>query len=200
MARSPATICSHLNGPPSLPARYSQRRHFRAVANEDDIAGQHRVIPGLPLEDRPPREEPAPEPAAVVEAVPDPVPAQDNSEVIELIRSLQAQVDALSKPAPEAESPVSEGENEALATLQGELEELRQQAENRERELQDRITNAQKQFRDRNRIIQEAAQVALAQIERTLIAVIRQVSESRGMNLVLHRAQVALNINEFDIT
>jgi len=70
----------------------------------------------------------------------------------------------------------------------------------KERELQERITSAQRQFRDRNRIIQEAAQVALGQIERTLIAVIRQVAESRGMNLVLHRAQVALNINEFDIT
>ncbi len=33
-----------------------------------------------------------------------------------------------------------------------------------------------------------------------LVAVIRQVAESRGMNLVLHRAQVALNVNEFDIT
>jgi Skp family chaperone for outer membrane proteins len=70
----------------------------------------------------------------------------------------------------------------------------------RERELQERITNAQRQFRDRNRIIQEAAQYALAQIERTLIAVIRQVAEARGMNLVLHRAQVALNVNQFDIT
>jgi Skp family chaperone for outer membrane proteins len=70
----------------------------------------------------------------------------------------------------------------------------------RERDLQERITNAQKTFRDRNRIIQEAAQVALNQIERTLIAVIRQVAESRNMNLVLHRAQVALNVNEFDIT
>lgn len=91
--------------------------------------------------DRPQREEPAPEPAAVVEAVPDPVPAPDNSEVIELIRSLQAQVDALSKPAPEAEGPASDGENEALATLQGELEELRQQAENRERELQNMLSD-----------------------------------------------------------
>jgi Skp family chaperone for outer membrane proteins len=70
----------------------------------------------------------------------------------------------------------------------------------KEHELQDRITNAQKSFRDRNRIIQEAAQYALGQIERTLIGVIRQVSESHGMNLVLHRQQVALNINEFDIT
>ena len=91
--------------------------------------------------DRPQREEPAPEPAVVVETVPDPVPAPDNSEVIELIRSLQAQVDALSKPAPEAESPASDGENEALATLQGELEDLRQQAENRERELQNMLSD-----------------------------------------------------------
>ncbi len=70
----------------------------------------------------------------------------------------------------------------------------------REKELQDRITSAQKTFRDRNRIIQEAGQYGLAQIERILVAVIRQVSESRGMNLVLHRAQVALNVNDFDIT
>ena len=70
----------------------------------------------------------------------------------------------------------------------------------KERELQERITNSQRQLRDRNRFIQESAQVGLAQIERMLIGVIRQVAESRGMNLVLRREQVALNINEFDIT
>jgi Skp family chaperone for outer membrane proteins len=75
-----------------------------------------------------------------------------------------------------------------------------EQVRARERELQERITNAQRQFRDRNRVIQEAAQYALAQIERTLISVIRQVADSRGMNLVLHRAQVALNVAQFDIT
>ncbi len=75
-----------------------------------------------------------------------------------------------------------------------------EQIRSKERELQERITNAQKQFRDRNRIIQEAAQYGVGQIERTLVAVIRQVSESHGMNLVLHRAQVALNISDFDIT
>lgn len=75
-----------------------------------------------------------------------------------------------------------------------------EQIRTREHELQERITNAQRLFRERNKIIQDAAQYALAQIERTLIGVIRQVSESRGMNLVLHRAQVALNVNEFDIT
>lgn len=70
----------------------------------------------------------------------------------------------------------------------------------REKELQDRITGAQKTFRDRNRIIQEAGQYGLAQIERMLVSVIRQVAESHGMNIVLHRAQVALNVNEFDLT
>ncbi len=75
-----------------------------------------------------------------------------------------------------------------------------EQIRTKERELQDRITNAQKIFRDRNRIVQEAAQYGVGQIERMLVAVIRQVAESRGMNLVLHRAQVALNVNEFDIT
>lgn len=74
------------------------------------------------------------------------------------------------------------------------------QVRTRERELQDRVTNSQKSFRDRNRIIQEDAQYSLAQIERMLIAVIRQVADSRGMNLVLHRQQVALNIAQFDIT
>ena len=74
------------------------------------------------------------------------------------------------------------------------------QIRNREKELQDRITNSQRQFRDRNRLIQESAQYCLAQIERTLVAVIRQVADSHGMNLVLHRAQVALNVAEFDIT
>ena len=70
----------------------------------------------------------------------------------------------------------------------------------KERELQERITNAQKQFRDRNRIIQETLQFGLQQIEQVLSAVVRQVAESRGMNLVLHRAQVVLNVAEFDMT
>ena len=75
-----------------------------------------------------------------------------------------------------------------------------EQVRAREKELNDRISNAQRQFRDRNRILQEQTQFALNAIQASLIAVIRQVAESRGMNMVLHRAQVALNVNEFDIT
>jgi Skp family chaperone for outer membrane proteins len=70
----------------------------------------------------------------------------------------------------------------------------------RERALQERVNADRHSLQEHQRIIQEAAQVALGQIERTLIGIIRQVSESRGMNLVLHRSQVALNVQEFDIT
>jgi Skp family chaperone for outer membrane proteins len=87
---------------------------------------------------------------------------------------------------------------QALSAQRGSLSA--EQIRAKENDLQQRITAAQKSFRDRNRIIQETAQYALSQIERNLIAVIRQVSESHGMNLVLHRQQVALNVNEFDIT
>ena len=87
---------------------------------------------------------------------------------------------------------------QALATHRSTMSP--EQIRTKDRELQDRVTNAQRQFRERNRIIQEAAQVALNQIQAVLIAVIRQVAESHDMNLVLHRQQVALNIAEFDIT
>ena len=70
----------------------------------------------------------------------------------------------------------------------------------RERTLRERVNADRRALQDRNRIISEAGQVALNQIEAVLVAVIRQVAESRGMNVVLHRSQVALNQPEFDIT
>jgi Skp family chaperone for outer membrane proteins len=87
---------------------------------------------------------------------------------------------------------------QSLAAERGKLSP--EQVRGKEKQLQDRITNAQRSFQARSRIIQEAAQFGLNQIQASLIAVIRQIAESHGMNLVLHRAQVALNVNEFDIT
>jgi Skp family chaperone for outer membrane proteins len=70
----------------------------------------------------------------------------------------------------------------------------------RENALQQEYEAAQITFHNKNIAIQISARTALAKIESTLIAVIRQVSQSHGMNLVLHRSQVALNVNEFDIS
>jgi len=85
--------------------------------------------------------------------------------------------------------------------LQNEAPKLTpEQGRAKERALRERVNADRSALQARNRIIQEAGQVALGQIERTLIAIIRQVADSRGMNLVLHRSQVALNVQEFDIT
>ena len=75
-----------------------------------------------------------------------------------------------------------------------------EQVRAKEAELQERVTAAQRKFRERDQIIKEAAQYGLLQVEHVLEAVIQQVSASRNMNLVLHREQVMLNYPEFDLT
>ncbi|MDE2005983.1 MAG: OmpH family outer membrane protein [Rhodospirillales bacterium] len=70
----------------------------------------------------------------------------------------------------------------------------------KEAELRDRIAASRRKFADRGRIIQEQGQFALAQIQRTLQEVVQRVASARGMNLVLQRQAVAVNIPEFDLT
>lgn len=85
--------------------------------------------------------------------------------------------------------------------FQAEIAHMTQaQAQARQRVLRDRVNSERVALQKREQIIQEAAQVSAGQIERTLINIIRQVAEAHGMNLVLHRSQVALNVQEFDIT
>ncbi len=70
----------------------------------------------------------------------------------------------------------------------------------KEREIQDRATEAQRKFGERNRIIQEAGQYVMAQINRTMEQVAQQVALSRGINLVLNRAQILGTTADFDLT
>ncbi len=70
----------------------------------------------------------------------------------------------------------------------------------RERELQDRITDSQRIFRNRSQAIEQAAQQSLAQIEEALANVVRQVANSRNVNIVLPRPLVIMNEPAFDMT
>lgn len=70
----------------------------------------------------------------------------------------------------------------------------------KERELQERVTRAQRQFRDRTRVLQESYQYGAAQVERITGQILKQVAESRGMNIVLPREQVPLSSADFDVT
>jgi Skp family chaperone for outer membrane proteins len=75
-----------------------------------------------------------------------------------------------------------------------------EQIRNKERELQDRVNESRRKFGERNRIIQEAGQYVMAQIDRTLEQVAQQVAVSRGVNLVLNRAQILGTTADFDLT
>jgi Skp family chaperone for outer membrane proteins len=70
----------------------------------------------------------------------------------------------------------------------------------RERALRERVNNDRHQLQERNRVIQEAGQVALGQIERTLAIIVQRVAEAHGINMVLHHSNVVLNMPQFDIT
>jgi Skp family chaperone for outer membrane proteins len=74
------------------------------------------------------------------------------------------------------------------------------QIRNAERTLQDRITDSQRIFRNRSQAIENAAQQALVQIEESLANVVRQVAQSRQVNLVLPRPLVIMNEPAFDLT
>jgi Skp family chaperone for outer membrane proteins len=102
--------------------------------------------------------------------------------------------------------------NEDAQKEQGALRELGQnfatersklspeQIRTKEREITDRATEAQRRFGERNRIIQEAGQYVMAQINRTMEQVAQQVALSRGINLVLNRAQILGTTADFDLT
>jgi Skp family chaperone for outer membrane proteins len=70
----------------------------------------------------------------------------------------------------------------------------------KEREITERATEAQRKFGERNRIIQEAGQYVMAQVNRTMEQVAQQVALSRGINLVLNRAQILGTTADFDLT
>ena len=62
------------------------------------------------------------------------------------------------------------------------------------------ITNGQRILRERNAAIQAAGQKALAEVERVMLYVIRQVAESRGLTMVVQRQAIVLAVEEHDIS
>ena len=91
-----------------------------------------------------------------------------------------------------------QGEQSAIMAERPKLTDA--QLEAKVQALRDEIAATQTKFAERNQAIQNSSQQALAKIESVLIAVIRQEAQARGMNLVLHREDVALNVTGFDIT
>ena len=151
-------------------------------------------LPPIPSAGQVPKSAPPPTAVIGVISVPDIMHASTAAEQVE--RVLGARRDKLNQDV--------QHEQIALRDMQTELEQSKgltqEQGRARARTLIAREQHDQQDFKNRQRVIQEAAQVALGQIERELVQVIRQVAASRGMNLVLHQEQIALNIQPFDIS
>ncbi|CAM2745933.1 hypothetical protein CFR75_01840 [Komagataeibacter xylinus] len=155
------------------------------------------ILPLPPVPKAPDVSKSAPPPAPVIGVISVPEVMRLSSAAQQAERVLGARRDDLAREAQKEQA----GWRDEQQKLQGQAKTMASdQIQAQERKLQERVMAAQKDFRNRNRVIQEAAQVALGQIERELVQIIRQVAASRGMNLVLHREQVALSQEPLDVT
>ena len=70
----------------------------------------------------------------------------------------------------------------------------------REKDYAERVNESRRKFSERARIIQEAGQYVMAQIERAVELVAQQSAASRNVNLVFNRAQILGTTADFDLT
>ncbi|MCE2576374.1 OmpH family outer membrane protein [Komagataeibacter sp. FNDCR2] len=168
------------------------------TADSEEAQSQNPpILPLPPVPKTPDVAKSAPPPAPIIGVISVPDVMRLSSAAQQAERVLGARRDDLARDAQKEQA----GWRDEQQKLQGQARTMSSdQIQASERKLQERVIAAQKDFRNRNRIIQEAAQVSLGQIERELVQIIRQVAASHGMNLVLHREQVALSQESLDIT
>ena len=185
------TAPAHASHPASAPPAAASQPQNGATA-----AGQpQQQLPPVPQLPPLPQGSPPPAPVIGVLSVPDVMQKSTAAQGVQsIIRARQA---ALAADAQKARAKL-QAEQQAIVAARSKLSDA--QLEAREKALQDEIARTQIEFQARNQAIQNAGQAALGQIEAMLIAIIRQQAQARGMNLILHREQIALNVSAFDIT
>ena len=207
-----------------MPEPASAPRRRRASGAAPAPAGHHAgrrsgAVPGLVTEVAPPGAEGQPQPQVQVQLPPPPeMPPMPKGptppaaivgmlsvpDVLRVSTAFQqadkefvARRQKLNEDAQKEQVTLREL-GQALANERGKL--TPEQIRTREKDLQDRIDESRRMFSERKRIIQEAGQYVMAQIERVVEMVAQQVAISRGMNLVLNRAQVLGTTTDFDMT
>jgi Skp family chaperone for outer membrane proteins len=174
---------------------------LEGAAPEADVpagATQQQIEVALPPPpDVPPIPKGTPPPAAVIGIISLPDVMHGSTAYTAVDKELSSRRQKLNEDAQKEQTTLRDL-GQALANDRGKM--TPEQIRGKERELQDRIATSRRKFAERNRIIQEAGQYALAQIERTLRLVVQQVAAARGMNLVLHGPQAALYLPDYDIT
>ncbi len=186
-ARPTPVAAAPLPEPDAQPDPAEQQQQQQQMANLPKPA-----VPTLgPL----PKEAPPPPVVLAVMGVPDVMQQSNAAQIIQ--RVIGARRDKLRADVEHAQAKWREMEQQ----LQAEASRLTPAQERvRERELRDTVNSDRRSLQERNRIIQEAGQVALNQIERTLAVIVQRVAEAHGINMVLHHSNVVLNMPQFDIT
>lgn len=146
-------------------------------------------VPTLPAE-------PAP-PTAVVGVLSVPDVLQNSTAAQGVQQVIQQRQAVLAKDARAARDKI-QAEQQVIMAERGKLSDSG--LEKKEQALQSEVAATQTKFQERNEAIQASGQQALQEIESMLAAIVRQEAEAHGMNLILHREQVVLNVAAFDIT
>jgi Skp family chaperone for outer membrane proteins len=170
-----------------------QRPAQRPAAPAGQVPGPTEAgAPRLPPLDRAP-----PPPAAVIGVIGAQEVFEASVAVREVRQTLQRRLARLQEDSAREQQRWRDAQ-QALAAERGQLtpEQLRE----KERELQEQITNGQRILRERNAAIQAAGQKALAEVERVMLYVIRQVAEARGLTMVIQRQAIVLAVEEHDIS
>ena len=169
-------------------------------AQTDDQQQAQGPAPNLPKPPVPtlgplPKAAPPPPLVLAVLGVPDVMQQSNAAQIIQ--RVIGARREKLRADVEKAQANWRELEQ----TLQNDAPKLTpDQGRARERALRERVANDRRVLQERNKVIQEAGQVALGQIERTLSIIVQRVAEAHGINMVLHHSNVVLNVPQFDIT
>jgi Skp family chaperone for outer membrane proteins len=176
------------------PAEHSHAPLAPSEAPHQQAADQAQMPPIPKLPELP---KGSPPPVAVIGVLSVPEVMQKSTAAQGVQKVIQERQAALGKEAQKARAKIQDTQS-AIVADRSKLSDA--ELEKKEQALRDEIAKTQTKFEARNAAIQASGQAALGQIESELIAIIRQEAQARGMNLVLHREQVALNVQAFDIT
>lgn len=156
---------------------------------------QQQQMPPIPQ--LPPLPKGSAPPVAVIGVLSVPEVMQKSTAAQGVQAVIQERQHELAADAKNAQAKI-QAEQQAILAERAKLTDA--QLEAKEQALRNEIAATQTKFELRNQAIQNSGEAALGQIDAELIAIVKQVTTAHGINLLLHREQVVLNKQEFDIT
>jgi len=166
-------------------------------SDEDQQPQTPPVLPQPPIPNSPEIPKEAPPPPAIIGVISVQDVMAQSAAAQEVQRVIGERRDQLAQEAQRAQ----EGLRAERDRLQGDAKSMSSDQFNvRARHLQEEAIREQRDFRNRARVVQEALQVSLDQIERELKVIIPQVAKAHGMNLVMHLEQIAMHLGGQDIS